>query len=241
MKFLAGDELFDTINKYSNQRALILRKLGDFLRFKVSSPYNGSAPDGTKFGDTDKKFKAGGRFSDKIDGISHSHLTHDISIVYRIIGDKMYLYGVYTHDAMGTGTPPSTARQLQATSRWTNSTFSDLDPTSLATQSADTKKDEPAAKTRPTKKSEPKSTTSAAPTLGSKIADAVERAQEQYPQRNFAKKWSAANTITERIELLRNETNALLQFKQSAGRLYPNQLQYVDALATLYKLINPSR
>ena len=238
MKFLAGDELFDTINKYSNQRALILRKLGDFLRFKESNPYNGSAPGGAKFGDTDKKFRAGGRFSDKIDGISHAHLTHDISIVYRIIGDTIYLYGVYTHDAIGTGNPPSTARQLQASSRWTNSTFSDLDPTSLAAPSADTKKTEPAAKARQTKKPEPKSTSSAAPTLGKRIADAVERAESVYPQRNFARKWSAANTTPERNELLRNEANALLQFKKSAGQLYPNQLQYVDTLTALYNIIN---
>lgn len=239
MKFLAGDELFNTINRYSNQRALILRKLGDFLRFKVASPYNGSAPDGTKFGDTDKKFKAGGRFSDKIDGISHAHLTHDISIVYRIVGDSLYLYGVYTHDAMGTGTPPSTARQLQATARWSNSTFSDLNPSAL--QPSDAKKDTTSDKPRLTQRIEPKTASSAAPTFGSRIVDAVERAESLYPQRNFAKKWSVANTTAARIELLRNEINALLQFKQSAGRLYPNQLQYVDALSTLHNLLTASR
>ena len=60
----------------------------------------------TIFGSSDKPFKSKGSFGILVPGIRHAHITYDISIVYLVQNNTIILYGFFTHDELGTGTPP---------------------------------------------------------------------------------------------------------------------------------------
>lgn len=70
------------------------------------------------FGSSDKPFSKSGNYS----GFSHAHLNHDLSIVYKIDGNKMYLYGIFSHDDLGTGTPANINKQKSMGSSFVNMT-----------------------------------------------------------------------------------------------------------------------
>ena len=63
------------------------------------------------FGSSDKPFISSGFFSAAVPGIRHAHLTFDLSIVYKVEGNIITLYGFFTHDELGTGQPPNLRRQ----------------------------------------------------------------------------------------------------------------------------------
>jgi hypothetical protein len=74
-------------------------KLEVFKSFKENNPTG-------LFGSSDKPFASDGLFQQKMKGMKHAHLTHDISIVYRMYGSNpniIELYGIFTHDEIGTG------------------------------------------------------------------------------------------------------------------------------------------
>lgn len=91
------------------------KKLADrFNEFLQSKRQNPLQP----FGKSDKPFKGGGLIQGSIpnETLIHAHLTHDISVVYSITGKDprvLKLYGVFTHDEMGTGQPDNRKRQKQ--------------------------------------------------------------------------------------------------------------------------------
>jgi mRNA-degrading endonuclease YafQ of YafQ-DinJ toxin-antitoxin module len=74
-------------------------------RFKTAKQDNPLSP----FGSSDKPFISDGHFS----GLNHAHLTHNISLVYRWdkLSRQIKLYGFYTHDDLGTGSPPNFRKQ----------------------------------------------------------------------------------------------------------------------------------
>ena len=73
------------------------------------------------FGPTDQPFSAHGILKHAVSGenMKHAHLTHDISILYTMQGQPplIKLYGIFSHDELGTGQPPKIKDQKRVISR----------------------------------------------------------------------------------------------------------------------------
>lgn len=114
--FMRG-ELYDATYKV---RVLpypsIRKKFRDFMEIKRNNPRQ-------PFGASDKPFRSGGHFDNVVPGLAHAHITPDISIVYKVVGNQIYLYGFFTHDDLGTGQPANINRQKSAAQRLANQTF----------------------------------------------------------------------------------------------------------------------
>jgi hypothetical protein len=93
-------------------------KLADFLHLKRQNP---TAP----FGSSDKFFEKKGYFGQLVPGLKHAHLNDDISIVYRLRGNILYLYGFYKHDDLGTGEPPNIRKQRSMATRFSHAAFAE--------------------------------------------------------------------------------------------------------------------
>ena len=109
-------ELAKTLDKFSGQKDTLKKELIKFINFKNQYPFNGSLPGKIPgFGDSDKKFRSGGKFDQQLPNLSHAHLTHNLSLVYFLDRETqtLRLYGIYSHDDLGTGNPPNTNRQIQ--------------------------------------------------------------------------------------------------------------------------------
>lgn len=237
MKILAGNDLFRTLNLYTNQRALLIRKLRDFLQFKERSPYNGRAPDGARYGGTDYMFRTDGKFS-AMRGIAHAHLTGDISIVYRIDGDTIRLYGVYTHDAIGTGQPPSTNRQEQNLEVWKNTDFSDFEAGALGSEPEEAPAE---PKSKPKRGGSPASYApkpkATPPNPYPRLQQLIQDADSQWPQRRLLDSSSAVGFSNKAgIEnILRSEMSYIRMLQQRRVQFFPNQLRYINALNAIAK------
>lgn len=99
-------------------RGPALASLKEFLTVKRQNPLQ-------PYGKSDKPFKSGANFSNEVPGLAHAHITHDLSIVYRIESGQLYLYGFYTHDQLGTGTPANKNKQQSMAVRFANTKFSE--------------------------------------------------------------------------------------------------------------------
>lgn len=104
----ASDMLTDTLQKHGALR----EKLAAFLQTKLADHM-------ASFGASDKHYASKGSFGSLGIGLKHAHLTHDISVVYRIHGNPptIDIYGLYSHDESGTGTPPNMKRQKALASK----------------------------------------------------------------------------------------------------------------------------
>ena len=88
-------------------------KLRQFMEVKRTNPNQ-------QFGSNDKPFISKGFFFQAIPGIRHAHLTFDLSIVYKVDGNVITLYGMFTHDDLGTGQPPNMRKQKSVAQRLSN-------------------------------------------------------------------------------------------------------------------------
>lgn len=101
--FRTCDLFKETMAAKSRQYPVIESKFAEFIASKESDKL---AP----YGKSDKPFKSFGVF----EGLRHAHLTADVSIVYSISGSnpsEIRLYGLFSHDEMGTGQPVNIKRQ----------------------------------------------------------------------------------------------------------------------------------
>jgi mRNA-degrading endonuclease YafQ of YafQ-DinJ toxin-antitoxin module len=104
----------ETQKKYESNEQL-KRRLSEFLLFKKNTPT-------AQFGAKDKPLTNAGHFN----GMMHAGLTFDLSIFYTIEGSNpktIKLYGIYSHDEAGTGTPPNIKRQQSLSSRFKQQVF----------------------------------------------------------------------------------------------------------------------
>jgi hypothetical protein len=93
-------QYLEKIRPYPAKRSSVIR----FMDIKRKDP---TMPVGN-----DKPFKPGFFFASAVPGISHAHLAGgDYSLIYRVEGRKVYLYGFYTHDELGTGQPANKRKQ----------------------------------------------------------------------------------------------------------------------------------
>lgn len=106
------------LSKIKNNEQL-KAKFREFMEVKRNNPLQ-------PFGSSDKQFRGDGYFTAAVSGIKHAHITHDLSIVYKVEGKnptQIYLYGFYTHDDLGTGQPPNKNRQSSMAKSFSNRTF----------------------------------------------------------------------------------------------------------------------
>jgi mRNA-degrading endonuclease YafQ of YafQ-DinJ toxin-antitoxin module len=94
----------------------VKNKFRDFMEVKRTNPNQ-------PFGASDKPFRSSGNFISAIPGLRHAHITFDLSIVYRVEGNQVFLYGFFTHDELGTGQPANINRQKSAATRFSNTRF----------------------------------------------------------------------------------------------------------------------
>jgi hypothetical protein len=88
----------------------------DFLLFKAANPL-------ARYRSKDTGFTNPAVFP----GINHAHITRDVSIFYSIEGRdprKIKMYGVFTHNQSGTGTPQNINIQKSLTRTMKNQVFS---------------------------------------------------------------------------------------------------------------------
>lgn len=111
---IMASKLFDqTLASYSGNVA-VLKALKEFITQKRAQPL---AP----FGSKDYPFKGDG----PLHGIGHAGLTFDVSILYKISGKNpniITLYGIFSHDQLGTGQPANIKRQKNAATTINNQT-----------------------------------------------------------------------------------------------------------------------
>lgn len=93
-------------------------KYADFIRTKEQDPMQ-------KFSAKDAPFVSDGILKYAIPGetLLHAHLMHDLNILYTLKGKnptEIKLYGVFTHDEIGTGQPPNIKRQKKIASKLSN-------------------------------------------------------------------------------------------------------------------------
>lgn len=96
VRFVGSDTYFETLNKYGRD-AQVLQALRNFIAFKRENPLQ-------QAGGKDRPYIGSGPLS----GYIHAGLTRDISVVYTISGRDPHiikLFGLYTHQDTGTGTP----------------------------------------------------------------------------------------------------------------------------------------
>ena len=235
-----------TLDKFSSQKDTLKKELIKFINFKNQHPFNGSLPGKIPgFGDSDKKFRSGGRFDQQLPNLSHAHLTHNLSVVYFLDRETqtLRLYGVYSHDDLGTGNPPNTNRQIQMGKRFANMKFdASIPATSLeidkpkqdAVKTTSTKPDyKPKPKVQPaiTKPTQPAKPIEPDRTL--QFANELERL---WPQRNLFNKLKQAPTKQEKMGLLTSEM-AYMEIIRQRHALYPNQQKYLQGLDVLFRYI----
>lgn len=233
MQIIQKKTFKDSLSTHNTEQ--IKSKLKDFINHKFKHPANGSVPGmHPGFGSNDKQFHTTGHFGNAIRSISHAHLTHNISVVYRVRNDVLELYGIYTHDDIGTGQPPNIRRQDSWADRWSNSTSEPFSTDALAPSAS--KSTAPAAPKQAPSSYAPKPK-SAAPTAVDRVLPIVQRAQDVYPQRNLLSKYQSSNR-QEFMTVLAGEVRYLQSVRSSGGRLYANQLEYLNILQDIAKIVS---
>lgn len=251
-----GSELNRTLNQYSNQKELLKRKLDDFIAFKIKHPYNGKSQGVSGgYGSSDRVFKPDGIFAKEAKNVAHAHLTHNISIVYRIdrVANTITLFGLYTHDEIGTGSPANVNRQRSAGSRWNQMDFDlgqgiDSDEFMAQYATAKEKPERPGSFTAgdsgkvdytPAQRPTPVAVQHAQK-VHQQIKDpfnaAVEIADSHWEDRNFKNRMYGAKNLGDRLGLINGEVQYLAKIAQR-HKLHSNQLSYAKSLQDLYNYL----
>jgi len=226
MRVLISDDFNKTLVKFADQKDRIKLELRKFVDFKNSSPANGSvAGVYSGFGDSDRRFRSKGKFANKIDGISHAHLTHNISIVYLVDNGVLYLYGIYSHDDIGTGSPGNINRQEQMATRWANMNFnSDL------VGDAPNPVKPTGVKPNPIGSGKPQAQKPQAAQAVSKFEMLIRDADQLWPQRNMYEKLKNSPNTQTSVNIISQEAHYVRSLKQQGKRLFPNQIEYMETL-----------
>lgn len=239
-------ELAKTLDKFTDQKDRLKKQLGAFIKWKNEYPVNGSIPGKLPgFGDSDKKFRSGGNFDNRMPNLSHAHLTHNLSIVYYVDRETntLRLYGIYSHDDIGTGSPPNINRQQQMATRWTNMKFDASEPpTALQSnekkpQATATSSNKPDYTPKPKPVQQPKP--QPAPTQNP-IVNIAKDLDRLWPQRNIYTKLSQAKTPVEQMGVINAEAAYLNIIKQRHS-LHKNQQEYLKGLEAVYRYISSQK
>lgn len=113
--FLRGSDFRRTYNERILPYEAVRAKFRQFMHAKRQDPKQ-------QWGPSDRAF-VGNAPLGHVPGLRHAHITPDISIVYRVINNTIFLYGFYTHDDLGTGTPAKIVKQKAAAAKFQNTKF----------------------------------------------------------------------------------------------------------------------
>lgn len=103
-------KLFDkTFSKVTKQ---VQNKFKEFVNWKKDHPTE-------KFGGSDYPFLKSGNFS----GFWHAKLSFDVSVIYKVEKNTIFLFGVFSHDDSGTGQPANINRQVSLRSKFDHQEF----------------------------------------------------------------------------------------------------------------------
>lgn len=105
---------FSKVRPYNSIRS----KFRDFMQLKRWNPIE-------PFGKSDKLFIGHGFYIRAIPNLKHAHITQDLSIVYKLEGGTIWLYGFYTHDELGTGRPDNKRVQDAMATKFKHKTEAD--------------------------------------------------------------------------------------------------------------------
>lgn len=108
---IAKSKLFAKTLKDRHEQT-VLNNLKKFVEFKVEHPSE-------RYGGSDYAFSGGG----PLQGYWHCHLNRDKSLIYKIEQGLLKLFGIFTHQDLGTGTPSSQPKQKSAAQKFDNQEF----------------------------------------------------------------------------------------------------------------------
>jgi len=109
-----GPDYKKTFEKYRSQ---VDKRWLVWLAAKIPDPLR-------QVGRTDYPFSSSGNYS----GLSHAHLTKDISVVYKVSGKSprnLKIFGFFSHEDLGTGAPPKLSVQRAVGNRLLGQVFED--------------------------------------------------------------------------------------------------------------------
>lgn len=228
-------EIARTLNQYTNQKALLVNKLKEFVNHKMQYPSNGGVSnDMPGFGSSDKKFRTDGNYGKAIRNVSHAHLTSDISVAYLVDGDRLNIYGVYTHDDLGTGQPANVKRQKQMATRWGNLSFdSEFSVDSPADEPAD--KEVVKAPAGPKPDFTPKVKPSPPPADDPKLA-LIKKVNAHWPDRGLLNKLSNFQNTQAALAVINQEAQHIIGLQKRGTKLSSSQVNYFQGLSDLFDL-----
>jgi len=119
-KFWRSTEYRDQVNPENPNRVRgsVKDSLKRFLSSKRTNPQQ-------SYGNKDYPFTSAGQFAHEVPGLMHAHLSQDLSIVYKVQGNEIYLFGIFSHADLGTGNPPNIRKQTSMARRFANMTFTE--------------------------------------------------------------------------------------------------------------------
>lgn len=205
-------------------------KVEQFLQVKGQDPTQ-------QFGASDKPFRSGGIFANAVPKIRHAHLTHDLSMVYTVEGGTdpvIRLYGIFSHDDMGTGQPQNLNRQRGVATKFAGQGFSDQ--SEIVPQATADKKSTPPKTTGARPDFTPRARAVAEPTA-SPLVQAAKSADALWTQRRFGDRIEQAQSRADQLAVVNDELR-YLQLIAQRNRLYPNQQQYAQKLMQIYNMLS---
>ena len=119
VRFEVSPLFLETYREKTQGHGAVVKKFEEFRAAKTANPIQ-------PWGANDRPMKSHGLFSNAVPGILKAHLTHDISVVYTVRGVNptvIRLYGLFTHDDLGVGSPPNINRQKSMSRNLANQQF----------------------------------------------------------------------------------------------------------------------
>lgn len=205
-------------------------KVEQFLQVKGQDPNQ-------QFGANDKPFRSNGIFANAVPKIRHAHLTHDLSMVYTVEGGAdpvIRLYGIFSHDDMGTGQPQNLNRQRGVASQFAGQSFSDQ--TQIVPKTPAVKKSVPAKIAGARPDFTPRARADVTPAV-SPLVQAAKSADALWTQRRFGDRIEQAQSRADQLAVVNDELR-YLQLIAQRNRLYPNQQQYAQKLMQIYNMLS---
>lgn len=208
-------------------------KVEQFLQVKTADPTQ-------LFGASDKPFRSGGIFANAVPKIRHAHLTHDLSMVYTVEGGAdpvIRLYGIFSHDDMGTGQPQNLNRQRGVATKFAGQSFSSDNV--LGQPVAEPKKSVPTKTPGARPDFTPKAKTAPVPEV-SPLVRAVKNTSSLWNQRGLLDKFEQAQTRADQLAVINSELQ-YLQLIAKRHQLYPNQRQYAEKVIQIYNMLTGNK
>lgn len=234
-----------TFDKYPIIKNQLKIKLREFILWKMENPSNGSGGGIEGFGKKDYKFTPLGPYGKNNKNISHAHFTDDVSIVYKIIDNHLYVYGLFTHKDLGTTNSPNIRLQQSMSMRFKNANFEPYNSDS----SDNSKEDSSTIEVPDSQKNDKKNRTTVNPQYSprtkqptqqqsrrEKLLSFVKIADSIWPQRQLLNSILKASDDNAIKEIIKREALNLHQLikNRTANNIH---LQYYESLKSIAEFL----